>query len=77
MRRAGAVAVILLLTAASVSGDLGKLEVSADFDAEFARAADLLEEGKRPEAEQILEAIRRKTGRPSWDARVVMLLASD
>ncbi|MEP6995970.1 MAG: transglycosylase SLT domain-containing protein, partial [Acidobacteriota bacterium] len=31
----------------------------------------------RPEAEQILETIRRKTGRPSWDARVVLLLASD
>lgn len=56
---------------------MGELEVSADFDAEFARAADLLEEGKRTEAQRILDAIRRKAARPSWDARVALLLASD
>jgi soluble lytic murein transglycosylase-like protein len=75
-RRAAATLTVLL--AASVArADLGKLQVSTDFDAEFARAADLLEGGQRGEAEAILETIRRKAGRPSWDARVGLLLATD
>ena len=78
MRPAAALVLVsALLLAQGARADLGKLEISADFDAEFARAADLLEEGKRPEAEQILDEIRRKAGRPSWDARVALLLASD
>ncbi|MDQ2977781.1 MAG: hypothetical protein M3R62_01060, partial [Acidobacteriota bacterium] len=77
MRPAAAAALAFLLAASVTRADLGKLEVSADFDAEFARAADLLEEGKRAEAEPILDAIRRKAARPSWNARVALLLASD
>ena len=57
--------------------DLGKLEISADFDAEFARAADLLEAGQRAEAEAILATIRKNAARPAWDARVSLLLATD
>lgn len=51
--------------------------VTADFDAEFARAADLLEAGKRREAEQVLSEIRRQSGQPAWEARAAFLLASD
>ncbi len=76
LKRAGAFALAFLLAAAA-EADLGKLEVSADFDAEFARAADLLEEGKRADAEQILDAVRRLADRPAWNARVALLLASD
>lgn len=77
MKRAGAFALAFLLAAAAAEADLGKLEVSADFDAEFARAADLLEEGKRADAELILDAVRRRADRPAWNARVALLLASD
>jgi soluble lytic murein transglycosylase len=77
MKRVVALALSCLLAASSARADLGRVEVSADLDAEFARAADLLEEGKRPEAEDILDTIRRKAGQPAWDARVVLLLAAD
>jgi len=77
LSRRVAAAFSVLLLAAAARADLGKLQVSTDFDAEFARAADLLEEGKRGEAEAILEAIRREAERPSWDARVGLLLATD
>ncbi|HEY2797558.1 MAG TPA: lytic transglycosylase domain-containing protein [Thermoanaerobaculia bacterium] len=70
-------ALALFLAAGPAAADLGKLEVSADYDAEFARAADLLEEGKRVEAEAILETIRKSAQRPAWDARVALLLAAD
>ena len=56
---------------------MGDISISSDFDAEFARAADLLEDGKRADAEQILAAIRRRAARPAWDARVALLLARD
>jgi soluble lytic murein transglycosylase len=73
---------VSLILAALVAGvparaDVGLPEVSSDFDAEFARAADLLEEGRREEAEKRLEAIRRKADQPAWDARIGFLLASD
>jgi soluble lytic murein transglycosylase-like protein len=51
--------------------------VSPDFDAAFARAADLLEAGKRPEAEQALQSIREKSGERAWEARAELLLAVD
>ena len=55
---------LLLCGAPAPRGASGRCEVSADFDAEFARAADLLEAGQRGEAEAILDEIRRE-GRPA------------
>jgi soluble lytic murein transglycosylase-like protein len=77
VKRFGALALASLLAGSSVRADVGLPEVSTDFDAEFARAADLLEEGRREEGEKRLEAIRRKADQPAWDARVAFLLASD
>src|SRR5262249_57248143 len=51
--------------------------VTPDFDAAFARAADLLEAGKRAEAEQALQSIREKSGERAWEARAELLLAAD
>jgi len=51
--------------------------MSSDFDAEFARAADLLEEGERARAEEMLEAIRLRTNEPAWTARAALLLSAD
>jgi soluble lytic murein transglycosylase len=48
-----------------------------DFDAEFARAADLLEEGRRAEAEGALATLLREADQPAWNARAAMLLAAD
>jgi soluble lytic murein transglycosylase-like protein len=62
---------------ASVSAEAGPVAVSTDFDAEFARAADLLEEGERAKAEEFLEAIRRRTNEPAWNTRAALLLAAD
>ncbi|HEY7574897.1 MAG TPA: hypothetical protein VIB08_07005, partial [Thermoanaerobaculia bacterium] len=56
---------------------MGVLAVSSDFDAELARAADLLESGKRAEGEEVLAEIRRRAGQRAWDARVDFLLALD
>jgi soluble lytic murein transglycosylase-like protein len=77
VKRIASLALAALLAGASTRADVGLPEVSTDFDAEFARAADLLEEGQRAEAQRRLEAIRRKAGQPAWDARVAFLLASD
>jgi soluble lytic murein transglycosylase-like protein len=77
LKRAAALASALCLVAHLASGDLGAPEAAADFDPDFARAADLLEAGKRAEAEVILEAIRRKANQPAWDARAAFLLAAD
>jgi soluble lytic murein transglycosylase len=65
------------LFASGTRSDVGALFVSSDFDAEFARAADLLEEGRRADAEHVLSEIRRQAGQRAWDARVAMLLAVD
>lgn len=71
------VAIPLFLLAVSLRADIGVAVVSADLDAELARAADLLESGRRAEAEQVLAEIRRKSGQPAWDARAAFLLAAD
>lgn len=77
LKRAAALASALLIAAAVATGDVGAPEAPADFDADFARASDLLEGGKRAEAEAMLEALRRKANQPAWDARVAFLLAAD
>src|SRR5438128_1662964 len=58
-------------------GDIEQRASSSDFDAEFARAAESLEAGKRPEAEQALESIRLRSAERAWEARVAFLLAGD
>jgi peptidoglycan lytic transglycosylase len=73
LRRAAA---ILLLGSLHVLAD-APVTPSTDFDAAFARAADLLEAGKRPEAEQALESLKAKSGSPAWEARAGLLLAED
>ena len=57
--------------------DVGSLVVSSDYDAELARAADLLEGGARAEAEKILDEVRRRAKQRAWDARALMLLSLD
>jgi soluble lytic murein transglycosylase-like protein len=57
--------------------DVGGLAVSSDFDAELARAADLLEAGQRPRAEEILSEVRLRAAQRAWDARIEWLLALD
>ncbi len=76
VRRAG-LACALLLLASLAAADLGAPEASANLDADFARAADLLEAGQRAEAEGLLGEVRRKAGQPAWDARAAFLLAQD
>jgi len=75
--RRAALAPVLFLVASFAAADLGLPEAPADFDADFARAADLLEAGKRPEGEAALVELRRRAGQPAWDARVAFLLAQD
>lgn len=70
------VSLFLALTAIAVA-DVGQHAPGADFDAEFARAAEVLEAGRRPEAEQALEAIRLRSGERAWEARIAFLLAGD
>ena len=50
------IALLVALGATPARADL-PVAVSSDYDAEFARAVDLLEEGKHAEAEAVLEAI--------------------
>ena len=68
---------VLLLLSGRARADREVPQVSSDFDAEFARAADLLDEGKRAEAEAVLAEVRRRAGPSAWDARAAMLLACD
>src|SRR6478736_3754986 len=75
--RRAAFAPVLFLVASFAAADLGTPEAPADFDADFARAADLLEAGKRAEGEAALVDVRRRAGQPAWDARVAFLLAQD
>ncbi|MEX0880505.1 MAG: transglycosylase SLT domain-containing protein [Thermoanaerobaculia bacterium] len=78
MRRSAVLALAaFVLFACGLFADVARVEVSGDLDAEFARAADLLEEGERADAEGILDAIRRKAALPAWDARAALLLADD
>jgi soluble lytic murein transglycosylase-like protein len=72
---AGALAAFLL--PGSVQADIAIRPVTSDFDAEFARAADLLEAGSRAEGESVLLEIGRRANQRAWDARVALLLAAD
>jgi len=68
---------LLLLAAPLARADIGIRPVTGDFDAEFARAADLLERGERASAEAILGEIQRRAEQRAWDARIALLLAGD
>ena len=71
-------AVVLALVAGIAAADAGSTEAAAgDADADFAKAADLLEAGQRPEAEALLDGIRHRKSQPAWDARAAFLLAAD
>lgn len=61
----------------SLRADIAIRPVTSDFDAEFARAADLLEKGDRAEGESVLLEIGRRADQRAWDARIALLLASD
>ncbi|HEY6930985.1 MAG TPA: lytic transglycosylase domain-containing protein [Thermoanaerobaculia bacterium] len=66
----------LLFVARSVLvADIG-VPLSEEFESDFARAADFLDDGRRSEAEALLGPIRASE-RPAWRARVAMLLARD
>ncbi|HEV8609795.1 MAG TPA: transglycosylase SLT domain-containing protein [Thermoanaerobaculia bacterium] len=67
----------LLLTASIALADIPFRPVTSDLDAEFARAADLLEQGDRASAEAVLTEIRRTADQRAWNARVALLLAAD
>ncbi len=69
--------VSLLIATGSLRGDIVSIPISADLDAEFAHAADLLEAGDRAKAEQALGQIQTRSGQTAWKARVAMLLAFD
>ena len=73
----GLLALALSLAAFALRADIGSLEAAADFDAEFAHAADLLEAGQRAEALALLDGIRGRAGQPAWNARVALLIAGD
>src|SRR5438270_3966018 len=57
--------------------DIVSIPISADLDAAFTHAADLLESGDRAKAEQALGQIQTRSGQTAWKARVAMLLAFD
>jgi soluble lytic murein transglycosylase len=71
------VLVVGLLVPTLALADIAIRPVTSDFDAEFARAADLLERGGRAEAAAILAEIGRRAGQRAWDARIAFLLAAD
>ena len=56
---------------------MARVPISADLDAEFARAADLLEEGKRARGRGHPRRGPQESRLPAWDARAAMLLAAD
>jgi soluble lytic murein transglycosylase-like protein len=66
-----------LAVAPRLEADIVSFPISSDFDAEFARAVDLLETGNRAQAEQVLGQILTRSGQPAWKARVEMLFAAD
>jgi soluble lytic murein transglycosylase len=68
---------VLFLIASTALADIPMRPVTSDLDAEFARAADLLEQGDRASAETVLREISRRTGQRAWDARIAFLLAAD
>lgn len=67
----------LALTGSPAIADIPMRPVTSDFDAEFARAADLLEAGDRAAAERVLKEIGRTAGQRAWNARIAFLLAAD
>jgi soluble lytic murein transglycosylase-like protein len=69
--------VFLALSGPPAIADIPMRPVTSDFDAEFARAADLLEAGDRAAAETVLGEIGRKAGQRAWGARIAFLLAAD
>ena len=69
--------VALLLIRSTALADIPMRPVTSDFDAEFARAADLLEQGDRASAEAVLAEIGRKADQRAWTARISFLLAAD
>jgi soluble lytic murein transglycosylase len=76
VRRLALLATLFSLSA-PLAADIAIRPVSSDFDAEFARAADLLEKGERGEAARILAEIRARAAQRAWDARIAFLLAAD
>ena len=66
-----------LLAPAALRADIAIRPVTSDFDAEFARAADLLEDGDRAQGESVLFEIQRRANQRAWDARIALLLAAD
>lgn len=68
-------AVSVFVASLPLHADIG-VPVSEEFESDFARAAELLDDGHRPDAEALLAPIRA-SGRPAWKARVAMLLARD
>ncbi len=77
LKRPAVLAAALLFAARALAADVGTLEAAADADAEFAHAADLLEAGRRAEAESVLDGLARRLGQPAWKARIALLLAAD
>ncbi len=76
MRRSPILFAAFWLLASAVLAERAFPRASADFDAEFARAADLLEEGKREEAERVLATLLQDADQPAWNARAAMLLGA-
>jgi peptidoglycan lytic transglycosylase len=71
-------AALLFAGVPSVSrADIGAALARPNPDEEFARAADLLEEGHRAEAEAVLAEIHERVRQPAWDVRAAFLLAED
>src|SRR5438477_78318 len=70
-------AALALLLGAGASRAIPASDADSDPGAEFARSADLLEAGRRSEAEQLLGALGRRMAQPAWNARIEILLAAD
>src|SRR5712692_8269813 len=68
---------LVIASTLRLRADIVSIPISADLDAEFAHAADLLEAGDRGKAEQALGQIQTRSGQTAWKARVAMLLAFD
>lgn len=75
--RLALIALLSLFAARGLEADVGISPVTSDFDAEFARAADLLEAGRREEAEKLLDEIRSRSGQTAWRARAALLISAD
>ena len=67
----------MVLFPSAALADITIRPVTSDLDAEFARAADLLEQGDRAQARKVLAEIGREANQRAWDARIMLLLAAD